>query len=102
MAKLIQICRVTIIAETSLENDLIEKILKMGAKGYTCTNCFGKGKHEMMEDFFTGRTQVQIAVLAVPALAEEILKHAHQLRSNRRKVLAYMEPVTVYENDGFF
>jgi hypothetical protein len=102
VAKLIQIHRVTIIAETSLESALIDKILKMGAKGYTCSNCFGKGKHQMMEDPYTGRTQMQITVLAVTPLAEEILKHVHHLRETKHKVMGYMEPVTVYENDGFF
>ena len=55
------------IADTALEKILLSEFLKFGAKGYNCTYCFGKGRHETLEDPYTGRSRVRIEVLTRPA-----------------------------------
>jgi hypothetical protein len=102
MAALTEIRRVTVVAETSLEKTLIDEFLKLGAKGYTCFYCFGKGKHEVMEDPYTGRSQVHIMVLARPPAAEAILQHVHRLRASNHKLVGCMDTVLAYADDDFF
>jgi nitrogen regulatory protein PII len=102
MAELTEISRVTVIAETALEKTLIDEFLKLGAKGYTTINCFGKGRHEVMEDPYTGRSLVQIEVLARPPVAEAILEYVHKSQFKSYPVIGYMDTVKVHAHDTFF
>jgi hypothetical protein len=102
MAQMMAICRVTIIAETALEKTMIDQCLKLGAKGYTTIYCFGKGRHEVMEDPFTGRSLVQIEVLCRESVAKAIMNFVHQSEFENYPVICYMDTVQVHEKDTFF
>jgi len=102
MMPLIEIRRLTVIAEASLRDMLADAFLEMGAKGYSCIDCSGVGKDVMMEDPSTGKTHVQLTVLARRPLAEALLQHVHQLRKKGHKVIGSLEPILVYEDDAFF
>ncbi len=92
---LIEVRRVTIVTETTLEKRVLEKIQALGAKGYTCNYCFGKGRHEVFEDPYTGRSLVQIVVLARPSVAEAILRYLDQNQFEPFPHTAYMDTVVV-------
>ena len=61
MQELVGIGHLVVIADAVLEQRLLEAFLKLGAKGYNCHYCMGKGRHEILEDPFTGRSRVRIA-----------------------------------------
>jgi hypothetical protein len=92
---LVQIRRVTVIAETVLEQQLLQEFTKLGAKGYTCTYCFGKGRHEVIEDPFTGRSLVRIEVLARPEVAEAILRYVSRDEFRTYPLTGFMDNVIV-------
>ena len=102
MADKEEIRRVTVTAETALENRLLEAFLNLGARGYTCIYCFGKGQHEVIEDPYTGRSLVRIEVLARPEVAEAILAYVHKAEFANFPIIGFMDNVQVYSKDKFF
>lgn len=102
MAKWAQIRRVVIIVDTAIEAPILEHIVKAGAKGYNCIYCFGRGRHETLEDPFTGRSRVRIEVLAKDAVADAIMAYVHESEFASYPITAYMDTVEVDPNDTYF
>jgi hypothetical protein len=102
MPEFIDIRRVTVIAETNLEETLLKEFKRLGAKGYTCIYCTGKGRHEVLEDPYTGTSLVQIQVMARPSVAEAIMRYMHTPGLKRFPTTTVMDTVTVYADDNFF
>jgi hypothetical protein len=103
MVELLEIHRVVIIADTALEQTLLPEFLKLGAKGYNCTYCFGKGRHEPIEDPFTGsRSRIRVEVLARPQVAAAIMEFVHRKQFSAYAVVAYLDTVEVDSRDHFF
>ena len=100
-AHLVEIRRVTVIAETVLEKKLLEHIQKLGARCYTCSYCFGKGRHEVLEDPFTGRSLVKIVILARETVAHAIMEYVHTGQFESFPAISYMDSVMVYDDTGF-
>jgi hypothetical protein len=101
MPQYVEVRRVTVIAETALEKALVDEFLKLGAKGYTCVYCFGKGQHKVMEDPFTGRSLVQIQVVCKPAVADAVMAYMHQATFQNYPAIAFMDTVQVVPSDHF-
>ena len=101
MTQWAQIRRIVIIVDTAIEAPILEHIVKAGAKGYNCIYCFGRGRHETLEDPFTGRSRVRIEVLAKESVAET----NHALPIPRRQefasypITAFLDTVEVDPND---
>ena len=102
MAELIEIARVVVIADTALEKILLSEFLKLGAKGYNCSYCFGKGRHETLEDPYTGRSRVRIEVLTRPSIASAILDYVHKKQFGSYPVAAFLDTVEVDARDNFY
>ena len=102
MADLTEISRVVVIADTALEKILLSEFLKLGAKGYNCSYCFGKGRHETLEDPFTGRSRVRIEVLTKPQVAQGILEYVHRKQFGSYPVAVFMDTVQVDSRDTFY
>jgi hypothetical protein len=102
MADLTEISRVVVIADTALEKILLSEFLKLGAKGYNCSYCFGKGRHETLEDPFTGRSRVRIEVLTKPPVAQGILEYVHRKQFGSYPVAVFMDTVQVDSRDTFY
>jgi hypothetical protein len=102
MVKLIEVRRLVIICDTSIERLMQEEVIKAGARGYNCVYCFGKGRHEEVADPFTGRSRVRIEVLAKPAVAEAILDFVHRPDFEGYPVTAFVDTVEVDSRDTFF
>jgi nitrogen regulatory protein PII len=102
MPEMIEIRRVTVMAETALEHTLLDAFTKMGVKGYTCVYCFGKGRHEVIEDPYTGRSLVRIEMLARSEVAEAILAYVHKTEFSNYPVIGFMDKVQVYASDRIY
>ena len=102
MPEFIDIRRVTVTVETALEEKLLKEFKRLGARGYTCIYCTGKGRHEVMEDPYTGHSLVQIQVLARASVAEAIMQYVHGAGLSNYPAIAVMDNVTVYAEDTFF
>ena len=102
MSEMVEISRVVVIADTALEKILLPEFLKLGAKGYNCTYCFGKGRHETLEDPYTGRSRVRIEVLTRPAVAASILEYVHRKQFGSYPVAAFLDTVEVDSHDNFY
>ncbi len=102
MLELIRIKRVVVVADASLQKSLLDEFLKLGAHGYTCVYCFGKGEHEVIEDPFTGRSRIRIELLARPEVATAILEFIHKSKFEILPVIGFMDEVEVNKTDRFF
>ncbi|MGD9721043.1 MAG: hypothetical protein AB7O59_03195 [Pirellulales bacterium] len=102
MPELVEISRLVIIADTVLEKTLLEHVLSLGAKGYTCNYCAGKGRHETLEDPYTGRSRIRIEVLAHHEVADAIFEYVHKKQFGSYPVAAYVDSVLVDQRDKFY
>ena len=94
-----QIWRVVIIMDTAIEAPVLEHIMKSGAKGYNCIYCFGKGRHETLEDPFTGRSRVRIEVLAKEPVARSIVEYLHGSEFESYPITSFVDTVEVDARD---
>jgi hypothetical protein len=101
MAELKEIRRIVIICDTTLERPILETVLRLGTKGYNCVYCFGKGRHESVEDPFTGRSRVRIEVLTNFTVADRIIEYVHGEEFGPYPVTAFMDTVEVNASDTF-
>ena len=102
MSEMVEISRVVVIADTALRRILLSEFLKAGAKGYNCSYCFGKGRHETLEDPYTGRSRVRIEVLTRQHVASAILDYVHRKQFGSYPVAAYIDTVAVDARDNFY
>jgi hypothetical protein len=102
MSETVEINRVVVIADTALEKILLSEFLKLGAKGYNCSYCFGKGRHETLEDPYTGRSRVRIEVLTRSNVAMAILDYVHRKQFGSYPVAAFLDTVQVDARDNFY
>lgn len=101
MPNLVPIKRVTVIAESVLEHELIERFFKLGARGYTAINCRGKGRHDVIENPYTGVSAVRIEVLVPDDVATKIMSYLQRDMFNNYAVIACLETVDVPPSDRF-
>ena len=101
MSELQTIRRITIYADASLEQFLLEQILKLGAKGYSVSECRGKGKHEIIEDPYTGISRVRIETLVQAAVGDKIMQYLARDEFKRRAMAACMDVVEATTGEDF-
>ncbi len=102
MTKLIEIRRVTVIADVVLEKMLLDEFTQLGAKGYTCMDCRGKGRHNVVEgvDPFTAAL-VRIELLVQPVVADKIVDYLHRQVLANYACTACVETVEVASSQSF-
>jgi len=101
MSNLVSIQRVTIVADSKLEESLLKHICKLGAKGYTCVDCRGRGEHEILQDVFTATSRVRIETIVQPKVAEALMKYLDSPQYHQQALTACVEPVQVLASDNF-
>jgi hypothetical protein len=101
-SKTVEVSRLVVIADTTLEKILLTEFLKLGAKGYNCSYCFGKGRHETLEDPYTGRSRIRIEVLTCPQVAASILEYVHHKPFGSYAIAAFLDTVEVDARDKFY
>jgi hypothetical protein len=99
MSSLVTVSRVTIIADSAVEKQLLDQFIKLGAKGYTCVDCRGRGVHEVFEDLWPGSQRVRIETIVQPPVAEKILAFVHSPQFKSRAMRACLETVQVAAGD---
>lgn len=100
MPKLVSIRRVTVVADEVLEHRLLEEFTRLGAKGYTCMDCRGKGRHVVVEDIFTAAL-VRIELLVQPDVADAILEYLEREGFQKYACTVCCETVEVVRADKF-
>lgn len=103
MTGLKPIKRVTIYAEGSLEEHVVELCTISGARGYTVLDCrAGKGVKTPVEGkFFNAPARVRIDVVADQDVAEKIMTHLNGEAYLQRPILAVIENVEIGEKVAY-
>lgn len=101
MSNLVTVQRVTVIADSRLEETLLRQFARLGAKGYTCSDCRGRGEHEIIQDVFSGASRVRIETIVQPQVAAEIMKFLDVPQFHQQAVTACAENVQVLASDKF-
>ena len=101
MIELKTISRVTVYADGALEATLLRQFLKMGATGYTVSDCRGKGEHDTVDDPFANVTRVRIELLVQPEVAEKMLKLVDSPQYKSHPLAACMETVQVVAGERY-
>ena len=88
---------VTIIAETVLQDRLVQVLTKLGASGYTITPAQGAGSHgRRMGDMAGYNTNIEIKTLVALEASDQLLEDLRPLQSSHA-LIAYRQTV-----DGLF
>lgn len=101
MATLVPMQRVTVIVDARLENQLLKRFEKLGAKGYTIVECRGRGEHEIIEDLLSGAGRVRIETIVPPKVATDIMAYLHEPQFANDALTACVENVQVDPSDRF-
>lgn len=101
MSQLTRLYKVVVVAETAMEEEIFERAFQLGAKGYTCVYCFGRGEHPVYEDVFLTNSQVRIEIVASRQTAEAILNFTQEEEFENRPITAYIETVEVANPEKF-
>ncbi len=94
--------RVTVIVDATLESQLLDKIVELGARGYNTIKCGGRGTHAITGDPVATGELVRIEVIASIEIGNSILDYIHtvQFRQFGRYALtAYADTVEVDRRD---
>ena len=101
MSNLVTVQRVTVIADARLEDGLLKQFARLGAKGYTCQDCRGRGEHEIVQDVFSGASRVRIETIVQPQVAEAIMHYLDSPQFHQQALTACVETVQVLASDRF-
>lgn len=69
--------RVVIIVDSSLKDQILDKVIDLGAKGYNYTKCNGRGQHAITGDPYHEDGLVRIEVIASVEVGAAILDYIH-------------------------
>ena len=91
---------VTIVVEAVLDTRLRQDLLRLGAKGYTCTKADGEGSRGMRTDDLAGKN-LRFETVVSDAVAERILTHLAEQYFPNYAVVAYVQDVSVVRGDKY-
>lgn len=95
MGNLVSVQRITVVTHDRLEQMLLKQFARLGARGFTCMDCRGRGEHELVQDVLSGATRVRIETIVQPQVAEEIMKFLSQPQFEHQPIMACVETVQV-------
>lgn len=94
--------RVVIIVDATLQSQMLDKIMDLGAKGYNVVECYGKGQHAVTGDAFGRSELVRIETIVSEPVAGDILEYIHATQFSqfgRYALAAYVDDVEVDARD---
>lgn len=100
MAVKIHLCKVTIIAERVLRDDLLDLLKRHGATGWTLTAVEGEGSRGIRASEWEGRS-VQIDTLVSPQAAEAIMEEIGRIYFSDWSVIVYSTDVEVLRGEKY-
>jgi hypothetical protein len=86
--------RITVIADASLEQWLLEQFIACGASGYTTLPCTGAGRSQLAKGCAQS-TQVRIEIIALPDVCNAILDFLRRDILSEHRITACVETVDV-------
>lgn len=94
--------RVTVIVDATLEDQLLEKFIELGARGYNTVPCGGRGTHAITGEPFRSGELVRIEIIASFDVGAAILDYIHAVQFQqfgRYPLTAYADTVEVDTRD---
>ena len=92
---------VTIVCESVLEDRIVEVLRECGAHGHTAFDVRGSGRQGDRNADLTESGNVQIDVIAKPAVAESVLERLHTNYFQDYAMVAYESDVRVMRPNKF-
>ncbi len=97
---LIQLKKVTIVAESLLKEGILEILKAQGSTGYTITACEGEGSKGIHASDFEGRN-IQIDTIVSSEVGQLVLTAVSERYMKNYALIAYMNDVEVVREDKF-
>jgi nitrogen regulatory protein P-II 2 len=91
---------VTIIADNSLKQNLLDDIKALGAKGYTLTEAEGEGSHGSRLFELEGEN-IKLELIVSESVAEKIIERLADKYFERYGVVSYVQTVEVLRGNKF-
>jgi hypothetical protein len=91
----------TIITESSLEHRLVSEIEKLGAHGYTISDCRGKGAQGARDGEWDYDSNIRVEVICGRETAEAITAHLHKTYYEDFAMVIFSDDVAVLRPDKF-
>jgi hypothetical protein len=101
MSQLVTLKRVTIYTDDLMEEVVTRELGRLGAKGFSCTDCRGAGEHQVVQDLAVISSRVRIETIVPPAVAEAIMDFVQSPRYTDRALTACIESVEVSSEGRF-
>ena len=98
--KTVPLCMLTIIAESLLQERLVNEIRKAGARGYTITNAEGEGLRQRRVSEILG-ANIRIETIVSPEVADRLLEVISTEYFERFAVIAYLSTVSVIRGEKY-
>lgn len=98
---LASIRRLTIVCPPEIERQLEERLLAMGATGYTALACTGMGKHNFEDRSWRPQPGVRIEIIAPRAVMDRMLEFLSREILPKHFVTACVETVDVMQLESF-
>lgn len=91
----------TIITESSLEPKLVAEIEKLGAHGYTISECRGKGSHGVRDADWDYDRNIRVEVICTASTADRIANHLRDRYYRDFAMVMFRSEVTVWRPEKF-
>lgn len=91
---------VTIVTERVLEDQLLEDITELGARGFTTTEASGRGSRGTRAHEWGG-PDVKIETVVSPEVADRIMKHVAEHYFEYYAVIAFIHSVDVMRGNKY-
>ena len=98
--ELVQVKRLTIVAEAFLETQLVTALKSRGVRGFSITECRGEGSRGVRASEWEGHN-VKIETLVDPATAETLMAFIAERFLESYAVIAYCQDAEVVRGGKF-
>ncbi len=93
--------RVTVVTDSEIQQEILNKLIELGASGYTAIPCFGAGRTALASGNGKKESQVRLEVIVPEDIANEVLNYLRAEVASKHPVTACLETVEVYRSDQF-
>lgn len=89
----------TILTESVLEDQLIDEISKLGARGYTVSEAHGRGSHGLRSGKWAASGNIRIEVICDEALCARIVEHMKREYERDYGLMMFTTPVQLHSRN---
>lgn len=91
----------TIITESTLEHRLVDDIQRLGARGYTISDCRGKGSQGTRDADWDYDSNIRVEVICGRDTADAIARHLHETYYADFAMVIFSDDVAVLRPEKF-